>query len=420
VVPESFIKEKVLEGQKEFAAAIQAHFTAKLAVNIKFTLLLSRRKYLRLRSLLSCTFVLEDDKWKPLSHNGVLFPKLPGRYLMDAYVAEIKQAFTLKVSADGLSAAADLRTIMAKSIWTSIQEGYYKVENNVVSTLLGEPVPVQFMYDAANHHDKVKVSSLAVQFPGGSLFSSSPSKVNEFFLLEGLDHRSAALELGGPGFDQMNEVIESPIIYLDTLPADGTAPSTLTCPIDPAMGGDQSMQGSFLAIKGCNACNPCPYCTVSAAELCCTDLDKIKTFSARSQESTEILAHTRCGTCPACGQVVTENSKAIEGDKEPAMPKKSTTTWVRAHLGVAYGASFLIKLPVDQWVICLLHANLTQTAALWEKTMRVHIGQHTSRDYSALAQVDLLKEIFKNASKLYTFTLVSSSFSANRYSNEDI
>ena len=139
-------------GQQSFADFIQAHYTAALAVNIKYTLLLSRMKYDRLRKLLSSFFERRTDSWERLSFNGVMFPYLPGRFKMDNFVKGIKQEFSLRVSANGLSASADLRTIMRNAIICSLEEGFYKVENSVITTLSGEKVPVHFLLDAARPH----------------------------------------------------------------------------------------------------------------------------------------------------------------------------------------------------------------------------------------------------------------------------
>jgi hypothetical protein len=223
---------------------------------------------------------------------------------------------------------------------------------------------------------------LAIQFPGGSAFSSSPHQVHQFLKLEGNDDRVTASTLGAAGIDQVNEIIANPVVNLQIVDSAGLL-EDIVCPVAPSVGGDQSMHGSFLCTKGCNACNPCPYCEVSLADMCCTDLQKVKGFQERSQERVELLAHSRCGTCPGCGKLITEGKEAREGDAEPTMPKGSTSTWIKAHLGIVYGSSYIIQLPVKKWIICILHANLIQTAALWSKTLRKYIGQFTdSKKYT--------------------------------------
>ncbi len=130
---------------------MQLHFTGGLAVNLKYTLMLSREKFLRLRNLLGHRFDTKQSKWVRLTSDcGVPFPKLPGRTKLEQHVASIKSLFSLQVSKDGLNASTDLRFIMAKSILTSIQGGYYRVENSQVVNQFGETVRIQFLYDAAN------------------------------------------------------------------------------------------------------------------------------------------------------------------------------------------------------------------------------------------------------------------------------
>ena len=246
---------------------------------------------------------------------------------------------------------------------SSMQQDHTKVRFPFCSLQLKEFKPSFLCRTSAD----VQVTAGAVQFPRGSLFSSSPAKVCEFIHFEGQDHRESARDLGALGIDQIKEVLANPNIDIPALDSTDEQ-ALLTCPLRPTMGGDQSMQGSFRCISSCNACNPCPYCEVSTADMCNTNLDV--RFQERTQERTEILAHSRCGVCPGCSQVVDEKSKAGEGDKVPAMPKSSKEPWSKAHKGVTFGASYLIGLPSNEWVICLLHANLTQTAALWQKTLR--------------------------------------------------
>jgi hypothetical protein len=129
--------------------------------------------------------------------------------------------------------------------------------------------------------------------------------------LEGNDDRVTAATLGAAGLDQVNEIIRNPVIEIQLLNAEG-APEVVKCPITPKAGGDQAFQGSFLCIKSCNTSHPCPYCEVSLVDMCCTDLEKVKRFVRRTQERTELMAHSRCGTCPACNQIITEANLAKE------------------------------------------------------------------------------------------------------------
>ncbi len=137
-------------GQQELADFLQQHYNAELGVNLRYTLMLSFLKYYRLRHLLSSIFVKE--KWERLSFNGVFIPKLPGRCRLEQHVQGIKQLFSLQISKNGLCASADLRFIMAKSILTSIQEGFYQVSNGQVLTSGGNKVSVEMLYDSATQH----------------------------------------------------------------------------------------------------------------------------------------------------------------------------------------------------------------------------------------------------------------------------
>ncbi len=140
------------------------------------------------------------------------------------------------------------------------------------------------------------MSSFAVQFPGGSEFSCSPQNVHQFLKLEGGDDRETAADLGAVGVAQINEVIANPVINLCIV--SGTdVPQNISCDVDVNFGGDQAMQVSFLCVSGLG----CPFCEVTSGDMCCTDLNK--RFEPRTQEQTELLAHTRCGKCPGCDQV---------------------------------------------------------------------------------------------------------------------
>jgi hypothetical protein len=153
VVPLNFVTELVRAGQQEFADAMQGHFSAALAVNIKYTNIMSWVKYFRMRALLSSVFEPRTGQWERKSFNGVMYPMLPGRHKMGAVVAELKRKFSLKVSHSGLSASADLRFLAARAILTSVDKGFYVIENSQVLRANGDPVNAHFLMDAANHHE---------------------------------------------------------------------------------------------------------------------------------------------------------------------------------------------------------------------------------------------------------------------------
>jgi hypothetical protein len=221
---------------------------------------------------------------------------------------------------------------------------------------------------------------MAIAFPGGTEFVCSPLHgINEFACFEGDDSRKNVQEVGDTGLDQINELIAHPTIDLECVDSTGVSRS-LTCPLNVTFGGDQAMQGSLLCMTYCNSCNPCPLCEVSSADMCCTDLEKLAQMQPRSQERIELLAHSRCGTCPACKKVITVQTRAKEGDKDPK--GKDGLSWSKLHKGVTYGAEFLVQLPIGKWILCILHANLTQTAALWERTLRCRIGDFCDKDYT--------------------------------------
>jgi hypothetical protein len=218
---------------------------------------------------------------------------------------------------------------------------------------------------------------MAVTFPGGTELSCSPvHAIHEFTLFEGDDGRKNVQEMGDVGLEQINELISNPLIQLDVVDCSG-APQVYSCPLNVTAGGDQSMQGSLLCMTYCNSCNPCPLCEVSSADMCVTDLERVKAFQARTQERIELHAHARRGLCPGCDKNI--EAVAKEGEKEP---KVKGDSWTKVHKGVVYGASFLIQLPISKWIMCILHANLTQTAALWERTLRSNIGTFCNKEYT--------------------------------------
>ncbi len=62
-------------GQQQFADAVQQQFNAWLAVNLKYTLMLSREKFFRLRNLLSHQFDIKQvsTSFLPLEFVNDLF-----------------------------------------------------------------------------------------------------------------------------------------------------------------------------------------------------------------------------------------------------------------------------------------------------------------------------------------------------------
>jgi hypothetical protein len=150
----------------------------------------------------------------------------------------------------------------------------------------------------------------------------------------------------------------------------------------PCGGGDQAFVHAVNCLSGCNDPFPCLFCEAPRELMKCNDDEQLAAFRARTVERIELMAHTRVGKCPACNFSNTEETIAelAKSDRAgigyPARWQGTRAEWLRLHCSVQYGRKCLLgTLAVNEWVLCLLHANLAVVRGLWAKTVIPFIDQ---------------------------------------------
>lgn len=137
---------------------------------------------------------------------------------------------------------------------------------------------------------------------------------------------------------------------------------------------DQAAQHANDGQGGCNMPHPCGFCKVHKTEICVVG----KTWGKRTIEENAKLAHAVPGVCPGCRCTIVEEVKDAEterpiasiGSKPPKVPFRfQPNPHSVVHFNQKPGQTSILKIPLSNWCICVLHMNLRIVGMLFEYTV---------------------------------------------------
>ena len=161
IVPEGYVNKLVKEGQQEWADSYQDHWSIAASLALKFRCTLSREKFNMVRHTLSYLWSGEVGKWVRGNHNGVMFPQLHSRYMLDRAVAKIAADTGLRSFDDGLGAMVELRELLRVNIEEGVKKGLFYLDLETGTRVVqehGRNPEVMNVLDSARHHKGMKVT----------------------------------------------------------------------------------------------------------------------------------------------------------------------------------------------------------------------------------------------------------------------
>jgi hypothetical protein len=149
----TFLQNQIKAGQEDYRDFLQDHLSPAIGENLIKTLMISRRKYVRLNHRLFYK-IGENTEGKRvplrLSFNGVEAPQLPQRRALEKFRRDILEHFELTVEDDGLSTSVNLRKVLKEDVLASIRQGFFVITGGEVKQSDGRHVQVMQYTDTAN------------------------------------------------------------------------------------------------------------------------------------------------------------------------------------------------------------------------------------------------------------------------------
>ena len=364
------------EGAREFAQALEQHWSVDNCATIKYFNYLSRYKYNDVRLRLSSAWRRDEGGWvRCEGPYGVEFPRLCSRYKIDMYAGMAREEAGITKFAEGRGVLCDLRKLLEACVLQAVKDGYFRIENGKVVQADGRDPEVMFFMDAANHHRSVKVTAAAVLLPEGCENPMAPSNNHEFALVEADDGATSFASVAKPLADVTNDILDDP--ELDGLSFPGHE-GALSCSLRPFLGGDQKFFTGAFCVSSCNGPYPCGFCECPKAELHRTD----KTYPKRTRKRIDLLAHARLGKCPGCTLDIVERvtnkktqTKLLTSTSHVPTKKVGGKSHLQAHLGICAGQQCTFNCEPADFVICMLHARLCIVGSLFTRTIVQQVGK---------------------------------------------
>jgi hypothetical protein len=217
VLPVSYLEGKIREGQRDFARALQDHWSVTRCLGIKYRQTMSRVKYQALRNSLSSLWDEHIGAWATQVFNGVPFPRMPGRRAMEKRVEKLKSAYGWVLEKSGLVAIIDLQKKIEMGVQESLRRGYFtETKEGGVVDKFGEVPEVQAELDAALMHKGMKQTAFAFHLPHGTDHPCAPDETHTFGLTEGGDGWDDVRDLGAKILLAMNKLIKHPMATFKT------------------------------------------------------------------------------------------------------------------------------------------------------------------------------------------------------------
>jgi hypothetical protein len=358
-----------------FRDEIEKHWSVSRTLHLKLMTLMSRAHYTYVRNSLSGAINDEGHWERTKSASGVTFPRLvPWAHIMH-FMKELEITMGMKPSEEGDSVTLDLDTNIRFEIAQRLKDGLLTLNaNNQLVDKQGKRVLLQYKGDAANMHKGMKQTVFGVTFPYCSRtpHAQAPGEYKMLLCYADGDHTENLLKHGAEHLATVNRAVIHTKWEFPEL-GDG-----VWAQIDWCIGGDLSCLNSLLGNAGCNASYPCPLCECPKEHMAHTDKLGQYVTTKRSLEKIRLMTHTALGVCPACKmEIVATEADVIDskkqmvraqlGDKPPTMKSVGGTgVWNKVHRSCKYGTPVPFDVPIDEYIICILHMNLRFVGAMFE------------------------------------------------------
>jgi hypothetical protein len=327
--------------------------TVEQALNIQYDIGLSREKMIDLEHILFCIYDPDTGRWvRRPGASGI-----PGRHLRDQLADEICAHFSLQVSESRLEAHGDFITLLRDEL-----EALANRPKLLALLAAGIDVLVQMLSDAANMLKGMKQTASGFKLPTVSPTPNSPVSNREFAAFEAGDGYDQYLKHGLESIRQIAAFIADPVVH--DVDLGGVSKVSVRCRV--IGGGDQPNQHAFLGVGGCNNNYPCCYCYAHKFHMCNISPRYKASLKARTLEEIAVLAHCSVGYCPGCERVLGVEDLVDLQNRTGVLKKPKGHT---NHFGVVYGHNPFWWIPIEDWVLCILHANLCIVKGLWVRTI---------------------------------------------------
>ena len=334
-----------------------------LCIKLQVCLRIGRRKFDLLRRFLFRVVDLGEEK---LVHRSIGGVKLKG------FASDVSmRAAKLKKQND----PANGLTVTDKGVLFDLPISIMKAIKQIKHTTAfkdllskGEKIQALYMADSANCFTNMEQTTGAIKLPNCHPEPNRPLAMQVVNIYEGSDT-----------YDSFGAQCENTLNQLNAMIKDGGLGDH---EIHFLLGGDLKFILSILGHCGASSTYPCGQCEVETADVCSTDLEKLKKITRRSVERCKLLSHTAYGKqCPVCDKKITHQDF-------DSVSESKKQEHARTHFGIKLGFSPLTNIEPNDHMICLLHLLLRVVSSLWQATVVPFLS-----DFNVPFILEVLKKI---------------------------